>query len=421
MADHAARSSLLLRGVRLMDQDGDFSDPLDVSTRNGLIVSVGRNLSTSTDVTQVDAAGLWLMPGVFDCHVHLALQSLDAEDLRRAPLTRPTPEIERTLHDTLMAGVTFVRDAGGLGAGVRDAVARGRVSGPRIQTCVAAIDAADGPLDGSLTTPRHDGEARSIAHRHASSAGTGAEATRVAVRAAVDAGADWIKLMATGGVLSEGAGLQKPRFTADAISAAVAEAARYGKDVMAHAIGGRALRAAIECGVRSIEHGIFLTEEEADLMSRRGCFLVPTLAIYHELAGMAARGQLNGTAAHRAEEAGRRLGKAVALANAAGVRIAMGTDFGDRDQHGHNLTELYHLHRAGLSVEDALQAGTFAGAQLCGVSDRLGRLAPGFIFDAVLLDEDPGDLSCFCRPGTITGVFKGGVPVLAHPRLANLV
>jgi imidazolonepropionase-like amidohydrolase len=147
---------------------------------------------------------------------------------------------------------------------------------------------------------------------------------------------------------------------------------------------------------------------------------VPTLAIYHELAAMATNGRLRGAADRRAADVGAQLGKAVALAKAAGVSIAMGTDFGAREQHGRNLVELYHLHRAGLSVEEALLAGTYAGAQLCGVSDRLGRLAPGFVFDAILLDEDPGDLSRFCRPGAVTGVFKCGVPVVAHPRIADL-
>jgi imidazolonepropionase-like amidohydrolase len=420
MTDRAAPLSLLLRGVRLMDEDGDFTGPQDVSTRNSFIVAIGRNLPAETEMRQVDAAGLWLMPGVFDCHVHFGLQTLDPEELGRPPLSRPTAETEQALRRTLLAGVTFARDAGGLGAGVRDTVARGCAAGPRIQVSLAAIGWAAGMADGFLQRPGCSGGVPSAAPQQPAAAGPRVDGMRAAVRAALDGGADWIKLMATGGVLSGKAGICDPELAEEEIAVAVAEAARRGKGVMAHAIGGAAIRAAVECGVRSIEHGIFLTEEEADLMSRHGCFLVPTLTIYHELAAMASAGELNGQAAQRAEEVGRRVGEAVALAKSAGVRIALGTDFGDLDQHGHNLTELYRLHRAGLSVEEALRAGTYAGAQLCGVSDRLGRLAPGFIFDALLLDEDPGDLSCFCRPGAITGVFKGGVPVLAHPRLAAL-
>ena len=101
------------------------------------------------------------------------------------------------------------------------------------------------------------------------------------------------------------------------------------------------------------------------------------------------------------------------------MRIAMGSDFAHRDQHGHNAAELAHLRRAGLSPEEALLAGTLNGAALCGVGDRLGVIAPGYIFDALLLDADPGDLSCFDRPDAVTGVFLGGFPVLPHPRLAE--
>ena len=101
------------------------------------------------------------------------------------------------------------------------------------------------------------------------------------------------------------------------------------------------------------------------------------------------------------------------------MRIALGSDFAHRDQHGRNLVELAHLRRAGLSPEEALLAGTAHGAALCGVGDRLGRIAAGCIFDALLLDADPGDLTCFARTDAVTGVFLGGVPVLPHPCLAD--
>jgi imidazolonepropionase-like amidohydrolase len=98
----------------------------------------------------------------------------------------------------------------------------------------------------------------------------------------------------------------------------------------------------------------------------------------------------------------------------------LGSDFVRRELHGHNLAELPLLHAAGLSVEETLLAATRVGAELLGVSDRLGRIAPGYLFDAILLDQDPGDLSLFAQPGGVTGVFKGGSTVLAHPRLESL-
>ena len=105
---------------------------------------------------------------------------------------------------------------------------------------------------------------------------------------------------------------------------------------------------------------------------------------------------------------GARLGEAVAIARDAGVPIALGSDFGHRDDHGHNLAEITLLHRAGLSLEAALLAATAGGAELCGVGGRLGRIAPGYQFDAIVLDEDPADPAIFTRPGCVTGVFQRG-------------
>jgi imidazolonepropionase-like amidohydrolase len=152
-------------------------------------------------------------------------------------------------------------------------------------------------------------------------------------------------------------------------------------------------------------------------MAARGCALVPTLAIYRRLAEHARVGSLTGTKASRAHAVGQRLGGAVAIAKAAGVTIALGSDFGHRDDHGSNLEEISLLHQAGLTVEEALLAATWAGAELCGVEHRLGRLAPGFEFDAVLLDADPFDMQTYTRRTSVTGVFKKGVAVVRHPRL----
>ena len=162
------------------------------------------------------------------------------------------------------------------------------------------------------------------------------------------AGADWIKLMATGGVFAADDETYSAQLQEQEIAVAVAEAARCGKQVMVHALGGPAIGAAVRAGARSVEHALFLTEEDADLMARRGCALVPTLAIYHELAAMATAGALPSAAAQRMETVTARLGEAVAIARAAGVPIALGTDFGHRDQHGRNLIEVLHLRRAGL-------------------------------------------------------------------------
>jgi imidazolonepropionase-like amidohydrolase len=424
-------ADLVLRSVRVLDERGGFSEPVDVAAREGLVTAVGRNLPPELGGRDIDARGLWLMPGVFDCHVHVGLASFDESEAARTPSSLRILETAQALRRTLLSGVTFVREAGTVDAGVRDAVSRGYIPGPALQVCVAALGPgrattgappAPGQTEGEVgpTSGEDDGDrvpdepgGPGLVLRRV----RGADQMRRAVRRLLDAGADWIKLMATGGVFDADDEAYSAEMQEPEIAAAVTEAARRGKAVMVHAHGGPAIGAAVRAGGRSLEHGLLLTEEDADLMARRGCALVPTLAIYHELAGMAAAGTLPVAAAKRMDQLTPRIGEAVAIAKAAGVPIALGTDFGHRDQHGRNLVEILHLRRAGLTAAEALLAATATGANLCGVGDRLGHIAPGYVFDALLLDDDPGDLECFARVETVTGVFRHGVPVLSHPRL----
>ena len=155
-------------------------------------------------------------------------------------------------------------------------------------------------------------------------------------------------------------------------------------------------------------------------MASRGCFLVPTLTVLDEVMRWAEQGGILPEYAERKALAVRdRLGAAVEIARAHGVKVVLGSDFIRREQHGNNLAEIPLLHKAGLSVEETLLAATRNGAELLGVADRHGSIAPGYVFDAILLDAEPGDLSQFARPGAVTGVFKGGEPVVRHPRLAG--
>ena len=113
------------------------------------------------------------------------------------------------------------------------------------------------------------------------------------------------------------------------------------------------------------------------------------------------------------------LGACVRIAKEYGVKLASGTDYIQREQHGRNLEEVLLMHQAGLTVEEALLAATAGGAELCGVDDELGRLEAGYLFDAAVLEGDPGDLSGFAEPGAVAGVFRSGRPVLPHPRLTS--
>jgi imidazolonepropionase-like amidohydrolase len=413
--------SFVLREANVLDESGGFSGPLDVVVRDGRIAEVRRD-AAAADLVSVDCDGLWVMPGVFDCHDHLTLHSWDSAALMQTPVSRWALHAAEAMRRTLESGVTFVRDAGGADAGLRDGVEMGLVPGPRMQVSVVALSETGGHFDGFLPGPGIESAADYCIPDYPGRPPfivDGVEEMRRAVRRVLRAGADWIKLCTTGGVASPYDAYDEPQFTPEEIAVAVGEAARRRRGVMAHAFGGEGLDNAITGGVTSIEHGSFLTEEQAVRMASRGIWLVPTLAILRDSIVWAQEGALGAYATEKMQTIEPLLGDAVPIAREHGVKIALGSDFVHRDQHGGNLQELVLMHEAGLTVEETLLAATVRGAELCGVADDYGTIALGKVFDAIILDEDPSDLSVFARAESVTGVFKGGVAVVAHPRLAD--
>jgi imidazolonepropionase-like amidohydrolase len=399
----------LIKDVSVLGPEGSFGDPQDVAVADGVVTAMGTDLSDPGGPTY-DLSGLWLMPGVFDCHDHISWSTLDEAESIRTPLTRWCLEASHHFRSTLECGVTFVRDAGGADAGMRDAIAGGHVAGPHLQVSINMLSQTGGHGDlylpglgvQSALTPRWEGKPPDIVD--------GVEGMRKVVRQLLRDGADWIKLCATGGTVSPFDSPLEPQFTREEIGVAVMEATRRRVPVFAHAYGGEGLTNAVDAGVRSIEHGTYLTEEQAAKMAAAGCFLTPTLAIGHDVVRWAHQNRI--LPAYAAQKAlgviEPVLGDCVKVARAAGVKMVVGTDFIHREEHGHNLAEIAYLHEAGLTAEEALLAATGNGAELCGVGDRYGKIEPGYAFDAVVLGSDPSDLTIFHDPGSVLAVFKDG-------------
>jgi len=409
-----------------MAESGEFGAASDVLVSQGRIAAIEPRLPVRPAVADIDLAGLWLMPGVVDTHLHAITHSFDELEQLKTPYSYRIAETLAALRVTLEAGVTLVRDAGGLDAGIRDAVAAGHSDGPQLQVSVVPLSPTGGHGDGFLPgiglehptdamVPAYLGRPLHVAD--------GVDEVRRAVRAILRSGADWIKIMATGGVMSAGAAssdvgpVQSCDYTAAEIQTAVEEANRRGKSVMVHALGGPAISMAVQAGARSIEHGLWLTEADAALMARNHTTLVPTVGIYAQLAALAATsGNLPPAVADRATAAGLVVGEAVQVARAAGVPIALGTDYAHRDQHGHNLSEITYLVKAGLTIAEALRSATAVGADLCGLGGVTGRIRVGHRFDAIVLGVDPSDPDIFSRTESVTNVFAGGREVRRHPR-----
>ena len=380
----AAHSLRALRG------DGDFSAPTRVSWADGRFA-----LGGEPQPGDLDGADLWLIPGLVDAHLHAAWHAFDASDRLALSTDATQRATAKTLARTLAAGVTSVRDAGGLDAAALAMVPE--ASRPRAQLSVSLIDRAAADDAGGVAA---------------------------AADAALAFGARWVKLVATAGVAAPAGTDLEPVFSRAELKDAVDRANQVGAGVMVHAWGGQAIDDAIEAGAMSLEHAMYLTEAQAARAAERGMTLVPTLRIYHLVQRMIAEGSLPAAFAPRVDEAVAEHSGAVRRARDAGLAIALGTDYGTTEHHGTNRREFDALGAAGLTPQEALIASTRSGAALlarvardpAGVPD--GRIATGSVADGVILNADPRLPGALSDPGAVVAVIKDGT--LVHGSLADL-
>jgi imidazolonepropionase-like amidohydrolase len=398
----------VLSGGRVFDGTGSPIAAADVVLSEGRIVDVGTGLDGDE---QVDVSGLTLLPGFFDCHVHVMVSGIDLVRRLQRPFSYQFFEAARNLAATLDCGITTVRDAGGADLGVQRAVNDGLIDGPQMQIAITALSQTGGHGDGwlpsgmttSLMSP-HPGRPAGLVD--------GPEEMRKRVREIIRAGANVIKVHTSGGVLSPRDSPKHAQFRPDELAALIAEARAAGLPVMAHAQATDGIKNAVQAGVRSIEHGIYLDDEAIEMMLRAGTFLVPTLVAPHAVVSAASAGsQLPEGVLAKAQEVVAAHADAFERAVAAGVRIAMGTDTGV-GPHGSNLDELPLMAAGGLTAAQVLTATTSAAAELLQVADETGTIMPGKRADIVVLAGDPFDLANI--KGNIRAVYAGGARVRCH-------
>ena len=397
----------VFRGGRVFDGTGAALADGDVVIEDGRVVEVGQGLDADGGV---DCAGKAVLPGLFDCHVHLAFRYEDFDEYARMqePFSVAFFRMVENLRTTLGLGITTVRDASGADAGLKLAVEEGTLVGPRMQISVNMLSMTGGHNDPWLPSGT-----RSIFGTAypgmPSGVCDGVDGVSRAVREMVRAGADVIKIASSGGFLSPADDPAEPNFSQEEVDAIVKSAADLGTWVMSHAHGAEGIKRAVRAGVRSIEHGTYLDEEAAAMMVERATWLVPTLT-----AGDTTEQLANDpNVAEQVREKLRGLGRpefgAMRLAAEAGVKIAMGTDC-PVAPHGTNLNELTHMAANGFTPEQALVAATSSAAELMGLQHELGTLEPGKRADVVVVEGDPFAFDTLQE--RITQVWKDGVRVV---------
>ncbi len=410
----------VLRGARLIDGRG--GPPIEESVvvlRGERIESVG-TVSTArapADARVVEVTGATILPGLIDAHCHLlGVVSLDAQQWL---LDHPSLRAVRAAADAwslLDSGFTTIRDpAGQHGVFLRAAVDEGSLPGPRVLACGRPLTQTGGHADIAHALPLQwvlDSGFCRIAD--------GPEECRKAVREQARAGADFIKVIASGGVLSRRARLDEPEFTRAELEAIVNEAHSGGLMVAAHAHGAQAVKNAVRAGVDTIEHGTFLDDEAIGLMLERGTYLIPTRAIVERLMSRGASAGLPAALCEKlALVAGRHLAS-FKEAWRAGVKIGLGTDFfltpqRDGTLMGDHAVELALYTEAGLSPLEAITCATKVNAEALGIIGEVGTIEPGKLADLIIVDGDPlDDIGLLRDRSRLKDVYRSGLPV---PRL----
>ena len=384
-------TDFLVTNARLLDPAAGETRPgASVRVERDRIVEVaedGAVLSRPENGEVIDAGGRTLMPGFIDAHVHAAITTMDLAEMARRSPSRVGIETKAVLEAMLRRGFTTVRDAGGLDAGIQEALRVGLITGPRVFRSGRVLSQTGGHGDIAPSSHNPHIGACSISSSSFAHVADGPDAVRRAAREELKGGADQIKVMAGGGIATPSDPIDMVQYTEEEIRAAVSEAAARRTYAFAHAYIPEAIIRAVRAGVRSIEHGNLIDDDAAAVMARDGCYLVPTLVIYDQVAE---RGRaLNFPAASLAKlndvlDAGL---ASIDIAVGAGVDIGFGTDLLGE---AHDAQSREFVLRAKVqSAADVIRSATTINAALLGRPGKLGVIAPGAYADILIVDGDP--------------------------------
>jgi imidazolonepropionase-like amidohydrolase len=397
---------ILIKAGRLVDpRAGAVLTDQAILVEGDRIKEVGPARSVAShapsDARVVDLSNATVLPGLIDCHTHLTMDP-NVIGLRGYTVSVPREALTgaKNARRTLEAGFTTVRNVGASGysdVALRDAIDAGDVPGPRVDASGPAIGVTGGHADSNELAPEF--------HVRADGVADGVPALVAKTREIVKYGAGCIKIVATGGVLSQGDSPEATQFSDEEIRAVVAEAHRLGRKVAAHAHGAAGIKQAVLAGVDSIEHGSYVDDEAIALMKEHGTYLVPTLYLADWFMENAKEIGVPEYIMRKARVVLPSARKNVAHAFTSGVKVAFGTDSAVYP-HGLNAHEFAVMVKLGLTPMQAIQSATTNAADLLGWSDRVGSIQPGRYADIIAVTGDPtADVTVLER---VRFVMKGG-------------
>lgn len=381
----------ILCGKLVDTKKGTIETKKTIIVENDKILNVvdGYLMAKSEKITTIDLRDKVVMPGLIDFHVHIEQEFNPNTRLEKYILNEADVAFNSVgfAKSTLLNGFTTVRDLGGTGVNlsIRNAINAGKIPGPRVFTAGKSLATTGGHADPT------NGSSRKLIGNPGPKEGVvnSVEDAKKAVRQRYKNGADCIKITATGGVLSVAKSGDNPQFTIDEIKAICETAKDYGMHVAAHAHGDEGMKRAIIGGVKTIEHGTYMSDETMDLMIKYNAFLVPTITAGKEVAEKAAiKGFYPDIVVPKALAVGPQIQGTFARAYKKGVSIAFGTDAGVF-KHGNNGKEFAYMVEAGMPAMEALQSATTTNAKLLQMQNQLGQVKKGFFADIIAVNDDP--------------------------------
>ncbi|MDC1533137.1 amidohydrolase family protein [Polaribacter sp.] len=402
-----AQNTYIMCGKLLDTKSGKMLTKQTIVVKENKILSVLDGYLLPKGAKSIDLRDKVVMPGLIDFHVHIEKEfdrntRLNLYIMNEADIAFNSVGFVKT---TLLNGFTSVRDLGGTGVNisVRNAINAGKISGPRVFTAGKSLATTGGHADPT------NGSSRNLIGDPGPKEGVvnSVEDAKKAVRQRYKNGADWIKITATGGVLSVAKSGDNPQFTIEEVKAICQTATDYGMYVAAHAHGDEGMQRAIMGGVKTIEHGTYMSNETMELMIKHDAYLVPTITAGKEVEEKAKiSGFYPEIVVPKALAVGPQIQGTFAKAYKKGVGIAFGTDAGVF-KHGNNGKEFGFMVEAGMPAIETIQSATITNARLLKMSNEIGQIKKGFFADIIAVDEDP--IKNIATMENVVFVMKNGV------------
>ena len=403
----SAQTSYILCGKLVDTKSGKIYKEKTIVVKGNKIAEVKDGYIMPKSANLIDLRDKVVMPGLIDMHVHLEMEYDDKTRINKYILDEADVAYNsvKFAETTLKNGFTTVRDLGGTGVNIslRNAINAGKIPGPRVFTAGKSLATTGGHADPT------NGSSRVLIGNPGPKEGVvnSVEDAKKAVRQRYKNGADCIKITATGGVLSVAKSGDNPQFTIEEIKAICEMADDYGMHVAAHAHGDEGMQRAIIGGVKTIEHGTYMSDKTMELMKQYDAYLVPTITAGKEVADKAKiKGFYPDIVVPKALAVGPQIQGTFARAYKKGVGIAFGTDAGVF-RHGVNGKEFGFMVEAGMPAIETLQSATITNAMLLKMSTEIGQIAKGFYADIIAVNENP--LEDISTMELVTFVMKNGV------------